>query len=121
MALFPRRPLFSLAAFSSALLILFGLLFAASSFAQTQPDAGGKRRLVERTAPVYPPLARSMALEGVVRIEAVVSPDGNVKTLGVIGGHPVLAQSAESAVRQWRWERAPHESRESVELKFRRE
>jgi TonB family protein len=121
MALSSQRPLFSRAAFSLTLLVLFGSLFVASAFSQTQPETASKRRLVERTAPVYPPLARSMALQGVVRIEAIVSPDGSVKTLGAVGGHPVLVQAAESAVRQWRWERAPHESRESVELKFFRE
>jgi len=99
MALSSRRSLFSLAAFSRALLILFCSLFITSSFSQTQPGAASERRLVERTAPVYPPLARSLALEGVVRLEAVVSPDGSVKTVGVKGGHPVLAQSAVSAVR----------------------
>jgi outer membrane biosynthesis protein TonB len=96
-------------------------LFMLSSFSQTQPEVANKRRLLERSAPVYPTLARSMALAGIVKLEAVVSPDGSVKTVGVVGGHPVLVQAGVSAVRQWRWERAPHESRESVELRFDRE
>jgi len=89
-----------------------------STSAQTPSDAASKRRLVERTAPAYPPLARNLALEGVVRLEAVVSPDGSVKTVGIKGGHPVLAQAAASAVRQWKWERTSHESSEPVEVKF---
>jgi TonB family protein len=87
-----------------------------SSSAQQQPVI--KRRLVDRVAPVYPALARSMALEGIVKVEALVAADGSVKGVDVKGGHPVLAQAAMNAVRRWRWEAAPRESHEVVELKF---
>lgn len=50
----------------------------------------GPRRLVVRTAPVYPELARSMALQGTVKVEAAVAPDGSVKDVAIKGGHPVL-------------------------------
>lgn len=89
-----------------------------SASAQAPGDAAGKRRVVVRTSPVYPPLARALALEGVVKLEAVVSPDGSVKAVDIKGGHPVLTQAAVSAVRHWKWERAPHGSSESVEIKF---
>jgi TonB family protein len=59
-----------------------------------------------------------MALAGIVRVEAVVSPDGSVKAVAVKGGHPVLAQAAVNAVRKWKWEPASQESREAVEVKF---
>ena len=87
-----------------------------SSSAQQEPVV--KRRLVERVAPAYPPLARTMALEGIVKVEALVAADGSVKGVDVKGGHPVLAQAAASAVRRWRWEASTHESHELVELKF---
>jgi TonB family protein len=81
-------------------------------------DSNAKRRLVQQSAPVYPALARTMALQGVVKIEALVAPDGSVKDVAVKGGHPVLAQAAANAVRHWRWEPAAHESHEVVEVKF---
>jgi len=59
-----------------------------------------------------------MALEGIVKVEAVVAADGSVKDVAVKGGHPVLGQAAMNAVRHWKWEAASHESREIVELKF---
>jgi TonB family protein len=62
-----------------------------------------------------------MALQGTVRLEAVVSAEGTVKTLVVKGGHPVLAQAAVNTVRQWRWQRASNETHETVEVKFNRE
>ena len=73
---------------------------------------------MEQSAPAYPTLARSMALQGTVRVEALVSADGSVKTVDIKGGHPVLAQAAVNAVRKWRWEAATRESREPVEVKF---
>jgi TonB family protein len=83
-----------------ALIILCSLFVAPD--AQSQQDAASKRRLVDRSAPAYPNLARSMRLQGIVRVEAVVSPDGGVKTVDVKGGHPLLAQAAVNAVRKWK-------------------
>jgi TonB family protein len=113
MALVSRRLLFWLAVPA----LLSSLIF---SFAQTSPDSATSRRLVERSAPVTPELARRMRIAGVVKIEAVVSPDGSVKSVEVKGGHPVLAQAAVNAVLKWKWEPAPHESRQMVEVKFER-
>jgi len=101
--------------FRVALVILLSSLITSYSPAQ---DAAAKRRVVEQSAPAYPTLARAMALQGIVRVEAVVSADGSVRTVDVKGGHPVLAQAAVNAVRRWRWEPATHESREPVEVKF---
>jgi TonB family protein len=101
------------------LLVLSCALFIPISISsQSQADGTTKRRVLLRTAPAYPPLARSMALAGVVRVEVVVSPDGSAKTVGVKGGHPVLTQAVVNAVHNWKWEPAAHESRELVEVKF---
>jgi TonB family protein len=84
----------------------------------SQAQEPSKRKLLEHPAPPYPALARGMALEGVVKVDALVAPDGNVKDVNVIGGHPVLAQAAAKAVRQWKWEPSAHESHELVQVKF---
>jgi hypothetical protein len=41
-----------------------------------------------------------------------VAANGTVKAVDVRGGHPILAESAISAVRQWKFEPASHETRE---------
>jgi TonB family protein len=102
----------------AALAVLCSLFISVSASSQSQADSTTKRRVVQRTAPVYPALARSMALSGVVRLEVLVSPDGSAKTVGVKGGHPVLTQAVVNAVHNWKWEPAAHESRELVEVKF---
>jgi TonB family protein len=100
----------------AAAVIACSLLVSTPSI--SQQASVSKRRVVERTAPGYPTLARNMGLQGTVRVDAVVSPDGSVKMVDVKGGHPVLVQAAATAVRKWRWEPAARESRESVEVKF---
>ena len=97
-----------------AVLSAFSLgLNVTQSYAQDSP-----RRVITRVAPEYPALAGSMRLQGTVRIDALVTPDGAPKSVDVRGGHPVLALAAQKAVRQWRWEPAPHETHELIEIKF---
>jgi TonB family protein len=92
-------------------------LASSSSFAQ-QDNSEGARQVVNRVVPKYPEMARTMNLKGSVRIDAQVAPDGTVKSVEVRGGHPVLAQAAEHAIRKWRWRPAAHETRELIEIKF---
>ncbi len=101
---------------SVALLVLLwaAALIPAHSFAQQEEQPVGKRRIV----PSYPQLARTMNLKGTVRIEALVAPNGVVKSVAVKGGHPVLVQAAENAVQKWRWEPATHETHEPIEFSF---
>jgi TonB family protein len=89
---------------------------ACPSFAQEQ--SAPARRIVNRVAPEYPRTARDMNLGGIVRVEAVVATNGNVKSVEIRGGHPLLAVAAVGAVSKWKWEPATHETREPVELKF---
>jgi TonB family protein len=86
--------------------------------AQQTETAETNRKVVTRISPVYPALARTMSLKGNVRMDAVVSPNGTVRSVVLRGGHPVLAQAAQSAIMKWRWEPATHETREPIEVKF---
>ena len=59
-----------------------------------------------------------MNLSGTVKLEVWVQASGSVKSVQVKGGNPVLAQSAQNAVRVWKWEKADHDSTERVECYF---
>jgi TonB family protein len=83
-----------------------------------QEDVVSPRKIVNKVLPQYPALANSTRLSGTVKIEALVSASGKVKSVEIRGGHPLLAQAAAAAVSQWKWEPASHESRETVEMKF---
>jgi protein TonB len=53
--------------------------------------------------PVYPRTASVIRLEGVVKLQAVITKGGTIQSLTVVSGHPILAQAALDAVKQWRY------------------
>ena len=97
------------------LLIAALLLVPIQSFSQ---ESTSQRKLLDHAAPGYPALARNMGLQGVVKVDVLVAPNGKVKSTEVRGGHPVLAQAAVNAVRNWKWEPNTHESHELVQVSF---
>jgi TonB family protein len=54
--------------------------------------------------PVYPQLARQARIQGVVRMEVIITVDGAVKEVRLISGHPLLAQAAIDAVRTYQYQ-----------------
>ena len=103
-----------------ALLLSAVILAAATiSAAQTAPGApSSDRKIASRQAPAYPELAKKMHIHGVVRVEAIVRPNGSVKSTRVLGGNPVLVTSAQDAVAKWKFEPAQGETTEIVQLSF---
>jgi TonB family protein len=99
------------------LLVVAPLMFRANQ-ASAQETSEGTRKVVTKVVPEYPNLARSMHIQGNVRADVLVAPNGKVKSIQVKGGHPLLGQAAQNALGQWTWEPAAHETHESVELKF---
>jgi protein TonB len=61
-------------------------------------------KLVRRTMPVYPPLAKQARIQGVVRFTAIIGTDGTIRNLQLLGGHPLLVPSAQEAVKQWQYQ-----------------
>jgi periplasmic protein TonB len=60
-------------------------------------------RILNRVIPEYPALARQMRVSGIVQLLAVIGRDGQVRSLEIVSGHPLLVKSALEAVRQWRY------------------
>jgi protein TonB len=60
-------------------------------------------QLLKSVAPVYPPLARAQRISGNVQIDAFIDASGNVASVKVISGPPVLHNSALEAVKQWKY------------------
>jgi TonB family protein len=87
--------------------------------AQSTPhSADFERKVVSRVPPRYPELAKKMNIRGMVRVEAVVRPNGSVKSTRVLGGNPVLVDAALDAVGKWRFESAQGDTTEVVQLIF---
>jgi protein TonB len=53
--------------------------------------------------PVYPPLAKQARIQGVVKLNAIISKEGTIEQLSVVSGHPLLIPSALEAVKKWRY------------------
>jgi TonB family protein len=99
---------------AAAALVLSG----GSGLAQSGSTDETKRKVKTKTAPVYPELAKRMNVTGKVKIEVVITPDGHVKSTRVVGGHPLLVQVCQDAVKEWKFVPAPEETTQIVEFEF---
>lgn len=73
--------------------------------------AGEDRKVKNQVSPVYPELAKTMHIQGTVKVEVTISTTGSVTNTKVVGGHPVLADAAVKAVQKWRFDSGPEETR----------
>ena len=105
----------------------YGILgFASRNGAVRSPDTGDRdcyhlpaqeeRKPIQNPAPAYPTFARRISLTGTVKVKAIVGPDGQVKQVEVVGGHPLFVDAAVDAVKKWRY--TPAKTETSVELEF---
>ncbi len=93
--------------------LMFGVAAVTPTFAQ---DEG--RKVKTKVAPIYPELARKMAVTGVVKVQVTIAANGTVKSAKVVGGHPLLVDPAMDAVRKWKFEPGPEDSTQVVECVF---
>jgi TonB family protein len=91
-------------------------LFTQISLAQSQ--GLGDRRVVSKITPFYPEIAKRNRIKGLVKLEVVVRKNGSVQSTKVLGGSPVLIESAIDAVRKWKYAPAPEETTEVVQFVF---
>ena len=94
-------------------------VFVTGAFSQQASLDESKRKVKSKTSPPYPELARRMQVTGKVKIEVIITPDGHVRSTRVVGGHPLLVQACQDAVKDWKFFPAPEESTQIVEFDFR--
>jgi TonB family protein len=85
---------------------------------QENAAEASKRKVRTRVMPEYPLLAKQMNVTGKVKIEATVAADGHVVSTRVVGGSPLLVNSALEALKKWHFEPGPKETTEIVEFAF---
>lgn len=61
-------------------------------------------RELYKPGPVYPPLALTAQIQGVVEIESIIDEHGDVVHAQSIGGPPLLIPAALAAVMRWKYE-----------------
>ncbi len=57
--------------------------------------------LIKRVVPVYPVLARSSGIQGIVRFTALIGKDGKIQNLKLVSGPSPLVDAASDAVKRW--------------------
>jgi TonB family protein len=103
----------------SLALLLGGLgLHPGKLSAQEAASDTGKRKVRSKVEPTYPAIARQYHVDGRVKVEITIAPDGHVVNTRVIGGSPMLVQAAVSALSEWRFEPGPKETMEIYEFEF---
>jgi TonB family protein len=85
--------------------VIYRSVPAAASGAHTAESSGdvSGNRLIHRVEPEYPADARTQHIQGVVALDVQIGGDGTVHNIAVVEGHPLLAEAAVQAVRQWRY------------------
>lgn len=59
--------------------------------------------LIRKVQPVYPPLAKSARIQGIVEFKATISKEGNIEDLQLMRGHPLLVKAAKEAILKWKY------------------
>jgi TonB family protein len=67
-------------------------------------NATASSSLVKRVNPDYPPLARQARIQGTVIMKVIIDESGDIQSLQLSSGHPMLAPAAIVAVKQWKYQ-----------------
>ncbi len=94
-------------------LLVMGLSLAGSGLCAQE-----NRKVLNNPTPVYPETARRFRLSGVVKVHVVIAPDGQIKEVKVIGGHPVLVNAVQDALKNWKYSPASGETAALLEFSF---
>jgi TonB family protein len=61
-----------------------------------------RKHLIASPTPCYPDIAQRAGVQGMVKLEVRAARDGHIDVLKLLEGSPTLADSAMSAMKQWR-------------------
>lgn len=100
------------------LVCLFASVVSLPLASQTEDAASSDRKLITRVEPKYPPTLERLYIGGVVRLQVDIAPNGTVESAQVLGGNPILGQSAIAAVKQWKYAPARMKTRTVERLEF---
>ncbi len=76
------------------------------------------RKVTKKVSPVISKIAKQSRITGTVKLVAIVSPQGTVTSVRIVGGNALFVAAAEEAVKQWKFEVAKEETAETLAIKF---
>jgi len=89
-----------------------------SSGAASGSGSGGGRQLVARVEPTYPEDLQKRSIGGTVRLKVVIAANGAVDHVEVLGGNPILGESAAAAVQKWKYATASSKTTMEISVPF---
>jgi TonB family protein len=78
-----------------------------------------ERKIVSKVNPSYPAEAKKKGIEGIVQLDVRITAAGAVEDVKVTKGRSELNDSAVSAVRQWKYEAGPQDTRATLTINYR--
>ncbi len=119
-SLFTRHNLPAVARILCATMLatLLGVCGTISMQGQTSTKPKNGRKVIVEVKPEYPAYLKSIHIEGIVRLKAVVTPEGKVSDVEIHGGNPILAENAVKAVKMWKYAPGPAQTDEEIVLNF---
>lgn len=104
---------------AEVLIMLFSPPGKLAASAQATGDGCEQSSIVkEAFAPRYPRVALAAQVQGVVELKTTVARDGHVTEAEVRSGNPLLAPTALSAVKRWRFATCHTERNVDVDFQF---
>ena len=97
---------------------LFALLLVRPVCAQTNTEKAPPRKLIHKVDPPYPWDLKRAYIGGTVRLDVMVTPRGNVESVSVIGGNPILADVAARTVKKWQYAPADAATKLRINVEF---
>ncbi len=99
-------------------MLLFCLSLGAGPALRAQSDDHPARKVIQSQRPDYPKVLKVLGIGGTVRLNAKVLANGTVAQVSVLGGNPVLAESAVKSVMTWKYAPAASSTNELVTIDF---
>ena len=99
-------------------MIFFSAICFALSVSSPAQDSGTDRKLITRVEPDYPPVLRMRQIGGTVKLQITIAANGTVEGAKVLGGNPILAESAVAAVKKWKYAATGATTSATVSLEF---
>jgi len=86
--------------------------------AAAAPKGARERKVVQKVQPTYPAEAKKAGIEGNVVLDVLITAAGDVSDVKAVKGPEELRESAAAAVRQWKYEAGPADTRATLTIRY---
>jgi TonB family protein len=83
-----------------------------------QSESDRARKLISRVEPAYPVILLSNHIGGIVRVKVTIASNGTVEDVELLGGNPILGETAMAAVKKWVYAAGPSRTMTEVSISF---